>query len=53
MRAAHPMLYVSTKDEHCSIFEGFPCDRLAMEQGQFAQRLSKRPKNTCWMVPEA
>ncbi|KAJ3270519.1 Integrator complex subunit 6-like [Terramyces sp. JEL0728] len=49
-RNAHPVILVSTKEEHHSLLEGFPVDRLSMEQTSVARELTKRPKGTCWTL---
>lgn len=49
-RHAQPTIHISTKDELCPIYDGFPCERLSMEQIHFCQLLLKRPRNTCWVA---
>ncbi|KAJ1342323.1 hypothetical protein BSLG_003246 [Batrachochytrium salamandrivorans] len=47
-RKAHPTIMVLQRDEHHSIYEGFPVDRFSMEQTGVTQRLLKRRSGTCW-----
>jgi hypothetical protein len=49
-RTAHPVFYVSTRDEIHRIFEGFPCDRLSIETSALLSQLVKCPKGTCWSL---
>lgn len=49
-RKAHPIIMVSTRDQHHSIFEGFPVDRISMEQSPFVLDLANRKAGTCWTV---
>lgn len=49
-RTAHPTLMVDTRESFFSIYEGFPCDRLSMEQTPFIKQLLAKRSGSCWAV---
>lgn len=49
-RTAHPVILVDQKEEHYSLLEGFPVDRLGLEQTPFIKQLLLKRPGSCWTV---